>query len=1185
MKSIRIPLSVQATIGLVAAAFAIMHGEAPTMDAERPVGYARDVRPILSDRCYKCHGPDAAQRKAGLRLDTPQGATAVLPSGRRAVIPGDTSASALLARVSHHDVAERMPPIDSGRKPVTAAEIDVLKRWIAEGAPFEAHWAFVPPRRPAPPVVADSAWAHSSIDVFIRAEHERRGMTPSAPSGAETLCRKITLDLTGLPPSPDEVQAFAADTKPGAVGRLIDRLFASPRYGEQMARHWLDAARYGDTHGLHLDNERSIWPYRDWVTQAFNRNLPYDRFVTEQLAGDLLPEATLQQRIATGFNRCNVTSAEGGMIASEYLALYAKDRVDTTATVFLGLTLECAKCHDHKFDPFSQKEYYQLYAFFHSISEDASDKNALIAPPFVSAPTMDQKARINQLDADISKGEAELATPSPEIDAAQATWEEETGKQIAGGWVILRPAEAYSAGKATMTIGKDRVVHVTGKSPPRDIYEVVARTHLRDIRVVRVELLPDPDQPGGGIGRADHNNIVLTNVELDAAPAQNCEQTTKIKIDAAAADWNQRDFPAANTLDGKPETGWAISGGADDERSIVFRLEKPISYVGGTQLKLRLGFGSGFLQHTIARFRVSVSDRVDKTPAVLRPWLRTEQPFEGKNMNQALKRAYAPEKNPDPAARYQDGKVGWVPAPEYVDGKSHLFSQLPNRAYYLQRIIDSPSARPFSFFVGSDDSIKVFLNGKEIFVRNVARGVAADQDRVDVGLQAGENRLMIKIVNGGGACGFYFRALGEYVDGVPTAVARILSVAVAQRSDAETTRLRSYYRTNHSEPWRKKKQALRKFKDERKKVEAAYPKTMVMAELPKPRESRILIRGEYDNPGEVVTPGVPSALPPLKDGAKSGRLSLARWLVDPAHPLTSRVFVNRLWQMLFGAGLVATPEDFGSQGTYPTHPQLLDWLAVEFVESGWDIQHMLRLMVSSATYAQASSISAAGLQADPANKLLARGPRHRLDAEEIRDGALLMGGLLVQAIGGKGVRPYQPLGVWKAVGYTDSNTANFRQDKGHALWRRSLYTFWKRTAPHPTMSLLDAPSREACSVRRGRTNTPLQALALMNDIQFVEAARGFGAQALAHGGDDDDARLARMWRWATSRRPDAYELGVMRDLLTAERKHYATRAVEAKRLIETGQSKPPADIDAGELAAWTSIANMILNLDETLTKG
>ena len=1184
MTTNRLQLYAQAAIGLTAIIFAFTHPEPPIVAARRSVTYTRDVKPILSDRCYKCHGPDAAQRQAGLRLDTLEGATATLTSGRRAVVPGDTKASALLARVTHPDTAERMPPTGSGRKPISAGERDILKQWIADGAPFEAHWAFATPRRPAAPAIADSTWPRSPIDAFIRREHERQGITPSAPSAPEALCRKITLDLTGLPPTPEEVDAFVNDKSPTAVTRLLDRLFASPRYGEQMARHWLDAARYGDTHGLHLDNERSMWPYRDWVTRAFNRNLPYDQFVTEQIAGDLLPEPTIEQRIATGFNRCNVTSAEGGMIASEYLALYAKDRADTTATVFLGLTLECAKCHDHKFDPFSQKEYYELYAFFHSISEDASDKNAIIAPPFVAAPTMAQKGRIAQLEGEIAKRETELGAPDPQIDAEQAAWESAVGKRVANGWVVLRPTEAYSAAKATMTIGDDRVVRASGKSPPRDIYEVIARTHLRDIRAIRVELLPDPEQPGGGIGRGAHNNIVLTNVELDAAPLEDPEKTTAAQLDAAAADWNQRDFPAANALDGKPETGWAISGGADDERSVVFRLAKPISFVGGTRLKLRLGFGSGFTQHTIARFRVSVTDRMDRTPTELRTWLRTEQPFTGANQSQTLKQAFEPETAPDPSAKYQDGKVGWVPAPEYVDEKTHLFSQLPNRAYYLQRVIYSPSARPFSFFVGSDDAIKVFLNGQEVFVFDGPRAVAADQNRIDVNLEPGENRLMLKIVNGGGACGFYFRALGEQVDGVPTAVGRILSVAAAQRTDADSRRLRSYYRRTQSEPWRSKEAALGKLKDERKKIEAAYPKTMVMAELPKPREARILIRGEYDNPGDIVTPGVPTALPPLTEGTKRDRLALARWLVDPAHPLTSRVFVNRLWQMLFGVGLVSTPEDFGSQGAYPTHPELLDWLAVEFVESGWDIQHMLRLMVSSSTYAQASSISAEGLRADPANKLLARGPRHRLDAEEIRDGALLMSGLLVQTIGGKGVRPYQPLGVWKAVGYTDSNTANFRQGQGDALWRRSLYTFWKRTAPHPTMSLFDAPSREACAVRRGRTNTPLQALALMNDIQFVEAARGFGARALSKSGGDEQ-RLTWMWRWATSRRPDAYELGVMRDLLAAERKHYATRAAEAKALTETGHSKPPADIDAGELAAWASVANMLLNLDEAITKG
>lgn len=1149
------------------------------------VDYSRDVRPILSDNCYACHGPDANTRQAGLRLDTRDGAVGVLPSGRRAVVPGDHTASELLRRVRSADPAHRMPPAGAGHRPLTREQTTTLERWVQDGAPFQSHWAFIPPSRTTPPPTADSAWGQNSIDRFVRAAQEAQGLRPAPPANKSALCRRITLDLTGLPPSPEEVDAFVADQAPGAVLRLIERCLNSPRYGEQMARHWLDAARYGDTHGLHLDNERSMWPYRDWVIDAFNSNQPYDSFVVDQLAGDLLPEPSLEQRIATGFNRCNVTSAEGGMIADEYLSLYAKDRVDTTATVFLGLTLECAKCHDHKFDPFSLKEYYQLVAFFHSIAEDASDKNAIIAPPFVAVPTEDQRATVADLKQRIADEEAALGAPDPAIDEAQQQWQQALAARLGEGWVNLRPREAYSAAGATMTIGADGVVRASGKNPERDVYEVIATTHLRDIRTLRLHLLPDPDQPGGGIGRDSHNNIVLTHLQGFAAPVGRPAEERPLEFDAVSADWNQRDFPARYAVDDKDDTGWAISGGADEDRSLLLRLARPASFVGGTRIKIKLGFGSRFPKHTIARLSLSASDQARTGPATLEPWLKTEQPFVGRNQSEVLKTAFEPEKDPSPDARYLDDKVGWVPAPDYVDGKIHLFSQLPNRAYYLQRIIRSPSARQLTCFFGSDDGIKVFLNGEEVLARDVGRAVAADQERADLNLKAGDNRLMIKIVNGGGACGFYFRVLAEHVDGVPARIARILAQDHASWSDADRGIVRAYYRRNHSPDWRARQDRLTALKADLKKTESSYPRTMVMQQLPKPRGTRLLIRGEYDNPGEEVTPKVPAVFSPLREGQPRDRLALARWITDPKHPLTARVFVNRLWQMLFGAGLVTTPEDFGSQGHYPSHKQLLDWLAVEFVESGWDIQHVLKLILSSDTYGQRSHISAEGLARDPRNTWLARGPRHRLDAEEIRDGALLMGGLLVEQVGGKSVRPYQPSGVWRAVGYTSSNTAQFRRDSGDALWRRSLYTFWKRTAPPPTMSLFDAPSREACSVSRTQTNTPLQALALLNDIQFVEAARAFGHRAMTRSAADDRDRLLWMWRWATSRPAEAEELAVMESLLKNERDHYGEHPDDAKRLVTVGESTLGKDADPAELAAWMSVANMLLNLDETLTKG
>ena len=1153
-------------------------------DHTGPVDFQRDVRPILSDRCYQCHGPDAAHRRAGLRLDTRDGAVATLPSGRRAIVPGDPGASALLTRIRHPDVLERMPP-RAAKKTLLDTEIATLHRWVEEGAPYASHWAFVAPRRPAVPSVADAAWVRNPIDAFIRSHQERKGARPSPEADPQTLLRRLAYDLNGAPPSPGEIDRVLGKDPSGPpsgyLDEFTDRMFASPRYGEHMARHWLDAARYGDTHGLHLDNRRSMWPYRDWVIDAFNHNVRFDQFTIEQLAGDLLPSPTLAQRVATGFNRCNVTTAEGGLIAAEYLAKYAMDRVDTTSTVWLGMTVACAKCHDHKFDPVSQEEYYRLFAFFNSISEKASDGNKLIAPPFVRVPTEALVKREAEIAESLQGLKAKLAAPLPEVDAAQREWAEQTTKRLQGGWVVLRPRSVTSAKGATMKVGEDRIVTVSGVSPDHDVYTFETGTHLRDIRLIRLEALVNGDQPGAGVGRASHSNIVLTDFELAAAPADQADAPEPLPVVTACADYAQRDYTIASALDDKPATGWAVDGGKED-RTAVFQLEAPISFVGGTRLRIRMKFESSHPQHTISRFRLSVSDRPDKAPSTRGPWFEAG-PFTGGNVEQVFKRAFGPEKDPDIAKTYRKGKVAWVESPQYVDGRIHTLKG-GNRAHYFQRRITSPGARPYTFFVGSDDAIKVWINGEEAFVLNARRAVAVDQNRVTVQLRQGENRLLMKIVNGGGGFGFYFRPVGENVDGVSTSIARILTTPPTGRTAPDLATLQAHYRRNFSPEWKQLDAERTKLTTELAGIRKNYPQTMVMEELPKRRPAHVLIRGQYDQPGAAVTPGTPAVFPPLPSSDAPSRLELARWLVDPGHPLTARVFVNRLWMMVFGRGLVATPEDFGSQGRYPTHRELLDWLACEFVACGWDIQHMLRLMVSSATYRQSSGATPEAIARDPENVLYARGPQHRLDAEQIRDAALLMSGLLIEKVGGPSVKPYQPPGVWFAVGYTSSNTARFKRDTGDALWRRSMYTFWKRTAPPPTMQIFDAPSREACSVSRPRTNTPLQALALMNDVQYVEAARAFAERALREGGGSWDDRLQYLWRWAMTRRPDAFERSVLRDDLARHRAHYTDHPDDAKALLGVGESKADPALDPIDHAALTAVANMILNLHEATNK-
>jgi Protein of unknown function (DUF1553)/Protein of unknown function (DUF1549)/Planctomycete cytochrome C len=831
----------------------------------KAVNYSRDIRPILSNTCYKCHGPDEKQRKAGLRLDTKQGAYARLESGDVAIVPKSSAKSAVWQRLTSTDPEVRMPPADSG-KTVTPEQIAIIKQWIDEGAEFHGHWSFLPPQHAAAPAVQHPELARNPIDRFILSRLDEEGLTPSPQADKATLIRRLSLDLTGLPPTLDQVDRFVADNAPNAYEKLVDRLLDSPQYGEQMTRYWLDAARYGDSHGMHLDNERSIWPYRDWLIRAFNANKPFDRFTVEQLAGDLLPHHTIDQQVATGFSRCNVTTGEGGAIDEEFYCRYAVDRVATTGTVFLGLTLGCCVCHDHKFDPISQREFYQLFGYFGSLTERPMDGNALLPPP-------------------------------------------------------------------TLQLG-----------PPKD------------------------------------------------------------------------------------------------EQKIA-------------QLKAEIAG----LAATIKK------------------------------------------------------QLAWFAEPEVA-------------------ALIAPSLRAWEAASAQDSS------------------------------------------------------------GLPRALRRVLAVAPKKRNARQKQQLRDYYMQSVLSGSRKVFEPLnQKLAGDRKQLKIAEltaPSTLVMQDMPKPRDIYILIRGAYDRKGEKVEPNVPAAIGPhLPKEAPRNRLSLANWIVDPRNPLTARVTVNRFWQQYFGTGIVKTAEDFGAQGEWPTHPELLDWLATEFVRSGWDVKRLQRLIVTSATYRQSSHVSSLLAERDPENRLLARGTRFRLDAEGVRDTALAVSGLLVETIGGKSVKPYQPSGLWEAISYTSSNTAHFVKDKGDALYRRTMYTFWKRTSPPPALITFDAPSREECTVRRGRTNTPLQALVLMNDEQYVEAARHLAARMMHEGGATPTDRIVFAFRLATSRTPSKEEIGVFTRLYEEQRAAYANNQEGAEKLIRVGDSAADTTIDARELAAWSLVANVILNLDETVTKG
>lgn len=1017
---------------------------ASSQAAQSAVLFNRDIRPILSDNCLTCHGRDASKRKAELRLDLPESATAVR-KGHQAIKPGDLQGSDLWRRINSTEPKVQMPPPEARRR-LAPDQIALLRQWILDGAVYQKHWAFVAPVRPELPAVKRTDWPRNDVDRFILAELEAKHLGPSSEASKETLVRRVTLDLTGLPPTLSEVDAFLADKRPDAYERLVDSLLDSPHYGENMARYWLDLARYGDTHGLHLDNERSLWPYRDWVVKAFNRNMPFDQFTVWQLAGDLLPNATPEQKVASGFNRCNVSTSEGGAIDEEFQVRYAVDRVETTATTWMGLTMGCAVCHDHKFDPISQKEFYEVFSIFNNISEKAMDGNALLPPPSMKLPSAEQEKELNEFDAHIAELKAkmkDLVAAMDYVDPATLTNAAKTAPEEIV-WVdddFPKGAEVtiQEGNKGEQWVTKDKGQVFSGQ---RALRRTGAGTHQ--------VYFSKCDQPLA-IGPGDK---WFANVYLDPK-----DPPKAIMLQYHTDDWHYR-------------SNWG------DEDAIPF----------GTK------------------------NSPDKVQAGTLPetgkWARLEI---------------------DAAA------LGLQPGAE-VTGMA--FTQFGGTVYWDKAGLVS------------------------------AHDPAQDPK---VSLAAWE-----KIQ----------REKGDHAD-VPDKIKHLLKKKPGSLHEDARKELRDYYLaevyTDPKSELAPLREAVKSAQEKRDTIEAKVPATMISEELAKPRPAWILVRGQYDKHGEPVGPGVPAFLPPLPPSEENNRLTFARWLVDAKHPLTARVTVNRFWQQFFGVGIVKTSEDFGTKGEWPSHPELLDWLATEFMASHWDVKHMVRLMVTSATYRQDSKVTPQLVQLDPENRLLARGPRHRLDAEVLRDYALDVSGLLNLKMGGRGVRPYQPRGIWEAVGYTTSNTAKYTQDHGDALYRRSLYLFWKRTAPPPAMITFDAPSREKCWARRERTDTPLQALVTMNDTAFFEAARNLGYRMLHEGGADDAERLMYGFRLVTSRPPAGNECEVLKEDLAAQRAHFEADPAAARKVIGVGESPVPAGVPAPDLAAYTMVANLLLNLDETVT--
>jgi hypothetical protein len=1049
------------SVGFGQFAFAPPRIQAEEVEAKpKPVQFARDIRPLLSENCYACHGPDAKKREADLRFDLEDAAKADR-GGYQAIVPGNSSESEMYLRVSAEDPEFRMPPTSSGHA-LKPDEIELLRRWIDEGAEWQGHWSLIPPVRPGAPAVTDSSWPRNAIDTFILARLEAEGLAPSPEADRRTLIRRVTLDLTGLPPEPIDVEAFVNDSSADAYDKVVDRLLRSPEYGEHMARYWLDAARYGDTHGLHLDNYREMWPYRDWVIGAFNANMPFDQFALEQLAGDLLPNATVSQQIASGFNRCNVTTAEGGSIEEEVYVRNVVDRVETTSTVYMGLTLGCAVCHDHKFDPFTQKDFYQLFAFFNNLDDKPLDGNRKDHAPVIRLPEPDQQAALDRMAAS-------LASTNEAIKARETA-----ARPVFDDWLIRAATDPQAV-----------VRPLAGLIAAYPLDESVANS-------------VDPERPGA--------------------------------VEGSVA-W----------VDGKSGKGLRFGDQGYVELGDVGRFERTQPFSFGAWIKTdgeimgspisRIdaeGASRGY-ELQVSRRKIAVHLVHDWQQSALR--VQTEDEVLTPNQWHHVLVTY-------------DGSSQGKGVTLYVDGKA--------RKLYV-----------------SVDSLSGTIN-------------------TDAPLRLGRGRAGASFAKGEiDDVRFYYRRLASaeaasLFEG--DAIRAIVQVPEADRTDEQRDKLWKHYLVQFDDPYKQLAGEKERLEKQKSDLEGRITTTLVSKERAEPRPAYVLVRGQYDHQGEGVERVVPAALPPLADDLPRDRLGFVRWLLSPAHPLTARVTVNRFWQQCFGTGIVKTSEDFGSQGQWPSHPDLLDWLAVDFRETGWDVKRLMKLIVTSATYRQSGRVRPDLLERDPDNRLLARGPRYRLDAETLRDQALAVSGLLVRTEGGPGVKPPQPAGIWEAVGYTASNTAKFKQDTGAAIYRRSVYTFWKRTAPPPTMTVFDAPSRESCRVRRERTNTPLQALVTMNEQQFFESARHLARRTLRATSGDPEQRLATLFERATSRPPDAEELEGLLELYRANLAEYQANPEAAKQVIHVGGLPPDASLDPGELAAWTMVANLVLNLDEVLTK-
>ncbi len=1161
--------------------------------------YTREVRPILSHHCFKCHGPDDQTRKAGLRLDDREAALAPLKNGRHALVPGNADSSAVIQRIFTGDEDDVMPPRSTGR-PLTPNQKETLRRWVDAGAPYEPHWAFVPPRRAPRPEVKAPEWPRNGIDAFVLSRLEATGLAPSGEADRRVLIRRVSQDLIGLPPSPEDADAFAANGDPAAYEQLVDRLLASPHYGERWARRWLDLARYADTNGFEKDRPRSMWPWRDWVIQALNGDMPFDQFTIEQLAGDLLPGATVSQRVATGFHRNTMLNEEGGIDPLEYRFYSVVDRLNATGTTWLGLTVGCAQCHTHKYDPITQREYYGMLAFLNNADE-----------PVMDVPSGPIATRRGEIEARIALLEADLVNQFP----PEAGWREEA------------PAPQCSSSAAvTFSMLPDGSARAEQSPADKDTYVVTMETALTNVGRIKLEVLPDDSLPAKGPGWSESGNFVLNEISVTAAARDGSGQPVPLVLHEAVADFSQDGFDVARAIDGKPDTGWAVAGGGDwhVKRTAFFRIKDAPAFASGTRLTVRLDqqFGQ---RHLLGRFRLSLAEEeIDPRPLEIRRRAHRDRRFEvwaaGERERArpwTLLKPVAARGSVPVLSIEEDGSV-FVTSDQTKSDTYEVTLNPAMEAITALRLEVLPDDRlprhgpgrvdyegPIGDFFLSTFSVSV--DGRPVSLVRATASYSKDANHdaaktIDADAQSGwsidggqgrrhtavftlaeplaacsklEVRMLFEKHYSAGLGRFRLWATGDTrpaeASALPDDLAAIVARVPGAWSATDREKLLRHFVTvaPELEPARKPIVELRR-------ELPAYPTTLVMQERPpgNPRRTFVHHRGEFLQLREAVEPGVPAVLPGLPADAPRNRLSFARWLVDRDNPLTARVVVNREWAAFFGRGLVRTPGDFGFQGEIPSHPELLDWLAVEFMEQGWSLKRLHRLIVTSATYRQVSALSPTLRERDPENVLLARGPRGRLEAELVRDNALAAAGLLSPKLGGPSVFPPQLESITKEGTY---GPLEWKVSAGEDRYRRGLYTFAKRTAPYATFNTFDAPSGEICVARREVSNTPLQALTLLNDEVFFEAAQALGRRAAGLPGADDE-RAAFVFRCCLTRPPDPPELESLRRFHGRQREYLREHPDLAAELAGTGEG------DVVESAAWAAVARAILNLDEAVTR-